>query len=226
MRAPISVVIPTLNAEEQLGPCLGALFQGVEAGLIRELIVVDGGSSDQTCSIARDVGAEVIETTASRGAQLRVGCEAAEGAWLLVLHADCVLQEGWSDCVAAHLRRDRAGYFRLRFDAEGVAARWVAGWANLRARVFGMPYGDQGLLVPRALYEAVGGYPEIPLMEDVSLVRRIGRGRMAPLDAGVVTSAEKYRKQGWLRRGARNLWTLFRYFAGVRPERLAEAYRR
>ena len=226
MRAPISVIIPTLNAEKQLGPCLGALFEGVEAGLIRELIVVDGGSTDKTVSIARDVGAEVLETSSSRGGQLRLGCEAAQGAWCLALHADTVLQAGWSETVAAHLSQGRAGYFRLRFDAEGLAPRWVAGWANLRARVFGLPYGDQGMLLPRALYEAVGGYRDMPLMEDVSLARRIGRGRMAMLDAVALTSAGKYQTQGWLRRGVRNLWTLMRYFFGVSPERLAAAYRR
>ncbi|MBR9843466.1 MAG: glycosyltransferase [Rhodobacteraceae bacterium] len=226
MRAPLSVVIPTLNAEAVLGPCLGALYEGVQAGLIRELIVVDGGSDDRTTEIAREVGADVIETAASRGGQLRAGCAAARADWLLVVHADTVLQEGWTEVVAAHLGQETAGYFRLRFDAGGVAGTWVAGWANLRARLFGLPYGDQGLLVRRDLYEAVGGYADIPLMEDVALAQALGRSRLVALDAVAMTSAEKYHRQGWLRRGARNLWTLARYFMGTGPERLAKAYRR
>ena len=128
----------------------------------------------------------------------------------------------------AHMRDrpGRAGWFRLRFDRGGVAARGVAAWANLRATVLGLPYGDQGLLVSRAVYEAAGGYPEIPLMEDVALARRLGRGRLARLDAVAVTSAARYAAEGWLSRGARNLTTLALYFLGVAPERLARRYER
>lgn len=222
MRAPISVVIPTLNAAPQLAACLAALVEGLEAGLIRELIVSDGGSSDDTTTLADAWGAQVVVGPASRGGQLQRGVAAAQGRWLLVLHADTVLQEGWSAVVAEHLQSsDKAGWFRLRFDRGG---RFVAGWANLRSRL-GLPYGDQGLLLPRALYDAVGGYADQPLMEDVALARSL-RGRLVRLDAVAVTSAAKYRQQGWLRRGARNLWTLVRYACGVSPARLAQEYRR
>lgn len=228
MRAPLSIVIPTLNAERHLGPSLGALFEGVQAGLVRELIVVDGGSTDATVEIAREVGAEVLEVEASRGGQLRAGCAVARAEWLLVVHADSVLQEGWTEAVAAHIgaQPGHAGYFRLAFDDGGPAARWVAGWANIRARFLGLPYGDQGLLIRREMYEALGGYADIPLMEDVAIVRAIGRRTLVALDAKSVTSAEKYQRQGWLRRGLRNLWTLLRYLGGTGPERLVEGYRR
>ena len=228
MRAPISIVIPTLNAARHLGPCLGGLFEGVQAGLVRELIVVDGGSTDATVEIAREAGAEVLVAEPSRGGQLRKGCAVALAEWLLVVHADSVLQEGWTEAVAAHIatEADKAGYFRLGFDAKGRAAGFVAGWANFRARRFGLPYGDQGLLIRRDLYEALGGFADIPLMEDVAMARAIGRRRLVMLEAQAVTSADKYRRQGWLRRGARNLWTLLRYFAGVAPERLVAGYRR
>ena len=101
----------------------------------------------------------------------------------------------------------------------------VAAWANLRARLFGLPYGDQGLLIPRALYTHVDGYPDMPLMEDVAMARRL-RGQLVALDAVAVTSSARYRQQGWVRRGARNLWTLARYFAGVDVATLARQYRR
>jgi len=128
--------------------------------------------------------------------------------------------------VQAHMARgtEAAGWFRLRFDQRGLAPRLVAGWANLRSAC-GLPYGDQGLLLPRALYDAVGGYPDQPLMEDVALARAL-RGRLARLEGNAVTSAEKYRRQGWLRRGGRNLWTLMRYIMGASPDALAESYRR
>ncbi len=225
MRAQISVVVPTLNAEGALGACFSALMEGLEVGLIRELVVSDGGSSDATGPTAQAWGAEVVHGLASRGGQLRRGVAAAQGEWLLILHADTVLAQGWSTAVRAHLdNEEQAGWFPLAFDQRGMAAGIVAGWANLRSRA-GLPYGDQGLLIHRKLYEKVGGYPDQPLMEDVAIARAL-RGRLRKLDSVAVTSAAKYRAQGWLRRGGRNLWTLVRYGAGVTPERLAQSYRK
>ncbi|MBO9444538.1 TIGR04283 family arsenosugar biosynthesis glycosyltransferase [Ruegeria sp. R14_0] len=224
MPAPISIVIPTLNAGDSLPATLGALMEGLHTGLIRELIVSDGGSTDQTVGIADEAGAEIVTGPPSRGGQLARGCAAAKGEWLLVLHADTLLQEGWSKPVGDHLSTGAPAVFRLAFRASGFAPTWVAGWANLRSRLFGLPYGDQGLLIPRAMYQQVGGYCDQPLMEDVALVRRL-RG-IVVLPTRAFTSADRYQRVGWLRRGARNLWTLTRYFLGVDPERLAQAYRR
>lgn len=223
MRAPISVIIPTLNAQKYLGYCLSALMPGLEAGLIRELIVSDGGSSDETVEIAKAWGAEVIEGAPSRGAQLARGCLAAKGHWFLVLHADTCLKEGWVGPVVQHLDSNKAGWFKLAFNKGGLPGRIVAGWANLRSKA-GLPYGDQGLLLPATLYSHVGGYQNQPLMEDVALARNL-KGQMIMIDAIAVTSAERYKKQGWARRGARNLWTLARYFTGVSPQQLADTYR-
>ena len=221
MRAPISVVIPSLNAAAALPACLAALVEGLQAGLIREVILSDGGSADGTPQLAEGWGGEVISGAPSRGGQLRRGCDAARGEWVLVLHADTVLAPGWTDAVQGHMAR---GTGAAGFDQRGPAPRLVAGWANLRSAC-GLPYGDQGLLLPRALYDAVGGYPDQPLMEDVALARAL-RGRLARLEGNAVTSAEKYRRQGWLRRGGRNLWTLMRYIMGASPDALAESYRR
>lgn len=225
MRAPISVIIPTLDAEAGLGLCLDALGEGLAAGLIRELIVSDAGSCDGTLPLAEAAGARIVTGPPSRGGQLCLGAEAAEGDWLLFLHADTVLGPGWAEVVEAALHRPGAYWFHLRFDAGGAMAWIVARWANLRARLFGLPYGDQGLLIDRKSYDAAGGFPDIPLMEDVALARAL-RGRLRPLPATAITSAAKYRQQGWLRRGARNLGTLARYFAGVDPKVLAARYRR
>ncbi len=224
MSAPISIVIPTLNAAQTLPGTLQALMEGLHSGLIRELIVSDGGSEDPTLEIADEAGARIVTGPASRGGQLQRGCTEALGEWLLILHADTELQQGWSAVVAEHLSSDRPAAFRLRFRASGFAARWIAGWANLRSRVFGLPYGDQGLLVRRKDYNAVGGFQDQPLMEDVALIRALQRPVLLKADA--VTSAERYIRQGWFRRGARNLWTLARYFLGADPHLLAQSYRR
>lgn len=225
MRAPISIVIPTLNAGGELGPCLAALTEGLQAGLIRELIVSDGGSGDGTLALAEAAGAVLVTGPAGRGAQIARGIAAAQGEWLLVLHADSWLAPGWAEAVAGHLGRDSAGWFRLRFRGGGVPGRIVAGWANLRARVFGLPYGDQGLLVPAVLLARLGGYPALPLMEDVALARRL-RGHLVPLAGVAATSPARYEAEGWLRRGTRNLGLLARYLAGADPERLAREYAR
>lgn len=223
MAARISIVIPTLDAEGELPDCLKALFEGLGAGLIRELIISDGGSRDATLAVADEAGGRLVTGPPSRGGQLRRGCAAARGEWLLVLHADTVLEAGWAQVVADHIDGSGQGaYFRLAFRARGFAPRWVAGWANLRSRFLGLPYGDQGLLLRRSEYQRAGGYPDQPLMEDVALVRALPR--LAALPVYACTGAGRYARGGWLRRGARNLWTLARYFAGADPARLARSY--
>ncbi len=223
MAAKLSVVIPTLNAEAGLTRSLPALAEGLTAGLIRDLVISDAGSTDETLQIADAAGAVVVSGAASRGGQLRRGAEAGRGEWFLFLHADTVLSPGWSDAVFAHVPKDRPGWFSLKFDHASLPSRMVAGWANLRARVFALPYGDQGLLISRAEYERVGGFPDQPLMEDVAMARALGR-RLMPLPITATTSADKYLRDGWLRRGTRNLGLLLRYLAGADPEQLLRKY--
>lgn len=223
MRAPLSIVIPTLDAEAGLPDCLAALIEGVAAGLVRDLVVSDGGSTDATRAIAEAAGARWVEGPAGRGGQLRRGVAASAGTWLMVLHADTVLSPGWTKAVEDGIARATPGYFRLRFCAKGLAPQIVAGWANLRARLFGLPFGDQGLLVARADYDTAGGYPDVALMEDVALIRALPRARA--LDATATTDASRYHAQGWVRQGAANLWRQARFLAGADPARLARGYR-
>ena len=210
-----------------MGPCLAALAEALFDGLILEVILADGGSGDRIEEVADAVGARLITASRGRGRQLAAGAEAARGSWYLFLHADSVLAPGWQRAVRIHMTHTRmdAGYFRLRFDSDASMAPIVSGWANLRARWLGLPFGDQGLLIPRGLYEEVGGYPEIGLMEDVAIARAL-RGRLKPVNAQIVTSAERYEHEGWLRRGTRNLGIQARYMLGADPEALELRYRR
>ncbi len=228
MTAPISVVIPTLQAAHRVGPCLGRLTEGVVEGLIREVVIADGGSEDGIVRVADEVGARLVIAERGRGRQLATGARTASGQWLLFLHADTELSPGWSSAVRRHIAEcpERAGYFRLKFDSPKTMARVTEAWANLRSRLFALPYGDQGLLISRAVYEAAGGFPEQALMEDVALVRRLGRARLAPLDAVALTSAERYEREGWMLRGARNILLVARYLAGADPDHLARRYNR
>lgn len=223
MRAKLSVIIPTLNAASGLERSLPSLAEGLQAGLIRELILSDGGSDDATKQIADAAGAVFLTGPASRGGQLRRGAEAAEGEWLLFLHADSVLPANWSDAVIAHLPSGEPSAFRLKFDATGLMPTLVAGWANLRSWLFSLPYGDQGLLVARKDYDLAGGFKDIPLMEDVAITRTLEK-RITLLPLALTTSAERYERNGWLRRGRQNIGLLLRYLFGADPEKLVRRY--
>jgi rSAM/selenodomain-associated transferase 2 len=219
----ISAVIPTFNAAVELSALLAIL---AEPGLVTEIVVADGGSADRTRKIARAAGARVVDAARGRGTQLAAGAAAAAGEWLWFIHADCRPQPGWADAVGGFAAGpgDKAGYFALALDDAAPAARRVERLAAWRCRVLALPYGDQGLLIHRRLYDAAGGFAAIPLMEDVDLARRLGRERLAPLGATMLASAKRYRRDGYWRRPLRNLCCLALYFAGVTPARIARIY--
>lgn len=228
----ISVVIPALDAERHLTRTLAALVPAAVDGLVREVIVADGGSKDATLAIAEDAGAVVVRSPAGRGQQLAAGGRSARFPWLLFLHADTVLEPGWEQAALLHIEREaplaaerqRAAAFTFALDDPSPAARFLAAMVGFRSRLLKLPFGDQGLLISRNLYDAVGGYDAIPIMEDVDLVRRLGRRRIEVLSAKAVTSSERYRTEGYLRRIVRNQRCLALYYAGVAPDRVAELY--
>ncbi len=187
--------------------------------------MVDGGSSDATCRVAAGQGARVLRAPRGRGRQLAAGIAAARGSWLLLLHADTRLDPSWA-AAACHAMADpdRAGYFRFALDSPAPQARRLERMVAWRAGTFGLPYGDQGLLIARRLLDAVGGVRDLPLMEDVDLARRLGRPRLVALDAPALTSARRWEAQGWRRRSARNLGCLSLYLAGVPPRWLVRLY--
>ncbi len=225
MASQISIIIPTLNAAGSLPGCLDSLLPGLSAGVIRDLVISDGGSTDGTPALADDVGAQLVTGAKGRGGQLQRGAEVAKADWLLFLHADTQLPDDWVGAVSVHIAKQphKAAVFRLRFQADGLLPRLVGSWANFRSRVFDLPYGDQGLLISRTLYDQINGYPDLPLMEDVAIARAL-KGRVLLLPTYVTTGAQRYIESGWINRGARNLWTLVRYLLGADPQKLARAY--
>ena len=226
MPAPISVIIPTLNTAQSIGPTLACLYEGMEKSLVCEVIFADGGSTDGIKQIADDLGATLVTSPKGRGGQLLAGARVAKGRWLLFIHADTTLSHNWVKVMGAHVNNQtKAGYCNLAFDKTGFAPRFIAGAANLRARLFGLPYGDQTLLISRHLYEKTGGYPDMPLMEDVALARKL-HGRLIPLPITATTQSERYIKDGWFMRSCTNLGTLCLYILGVSPEKLAARYHR
>jgi len=216
----LSVVIPALNAAGRLAATLAAVTAAAE------VVVVDGGSDDDTTEIARRCGARTVCSPRGRGLQIAAGVAAASGDWLLLLHADTVLQPNWRPAARAFMSGapSLAGYFRLQLDSPHPRARSIERAVAWRSAKLGLPYGDQGLLLPRRLLTAVGGVRPLPLMEDVDLARRIGRRRLVALDATAVTSAERWERDGWTRRSAHNLLCLGLYFAGTPPRLLVRLY--
>ncbi len=222
---PVSAVIPTLNAAANLPASLAAL-----QGQVAEIIIADGGSTDGTVALAQATGAQVISAARGRGPQLRAAAAAASQPWLLALHADTQPGPGWQAALEGFMAGPSAlttaGYFRFALDDAAPEARRLERMVAWRCRWLGLPYGDQGLLIHRDLYHALGGYQPIPLMEDVDLIRRLGRHRLKALPVAFITSAEKWRRDGWYARSARNLFCLSLWFAGVSPERIARLYTR
>ena len=233
--ARLLTIIPALNAAAGLTGTLDALAEAERTGLSAGIVLSDGGSSDATVELARRAGARVVIGARGRGAQLAAGAEAASrfakpDDWYLFLHADTAPAPGWSQAVSAFMadnaHRDAAGYFRFALDDASERARRLERAVAWRCHLFSLPYGDQGLLISRRLYEALGGYRPWPLFEDVDLVRRIGRRRLSRLPVRAVTSADRFRAEGYTRRSMKNIGLLARYFLGVSPHDLARAYRR
>lgn len=227
----ISVVIPTLNAEAGLTATLTALVPATVQGIIREVIIADGGSGDGTSDITDVAGAKFVRSETGRGVQLAAGAEEARSKWLLFLHADTVLQPGWEVEAAKLMERvdmgDRpptAGAFSFKLDDFGAMPRMLEWVVGLRCALFNLPYGDQGLLIPKQLYNSVGGYNSIPLMEDVDLVRRLGRKRLVMMRSKAVTSAERYKSDGYVPRVARNAACLSLYYLGFPPGKIVRLY--
>ena len=209
----VSAVIPTLNPAHLLPPLLVQL-----AGL-GEIILADGGSAQPP------QGGRLIAAPPGRGAQLVAGAGAARGDWLLFLHADTRLGPGWEQAVCTAMQTpDHAAYFRFALDDSSPQARRLEAMVAWRCRWLALPYGDQGLLISRALYQAMGGFQPIPLMEDVDFIRRLGRSRLSALPVRAITSPERWRRDGWWARSARNLAILTLWFLGVSPARLARLY--
>jgi glycosyltransferase involved in cell wall biosynthesis len=186
----ISVIIPTWNAERDLPRCFDSLISGVVSGVVREVIVADMGSSDATLAIADAAGAHVVKSDRSRGSAMAAGAAVARSDWLLFLHPETALAGGWETEANAFLERStlerpRAAAFRFALEDFGGRARRKEMFAAARSALFGLPYGDQGLLVPKRFYLKLGGH-QPSAMEDVDLIRRIGRTRLVVLRARAI----------------------------------------
>ena len=221
----ISIIIPSFNEADEIGHAVASALQG--RGV--EVLVVDGASTDGTIEVARREGARVLQAERGRASQMNAGAQAARGDVLLFLHADTRLPSGFEEPVRASMagRQVVAGAFRLVIDAPSAALRLIAAGANWRARRLQMPYGDQAIFLSSELFRSLGGYADLPFMEDFEFVRRLRRhGRIELLAEAVRTSPRRWRQVGTWRTTLINQLAIAAYLAGASPARIAGWYRR
>lgn len=221
----ISVIIPTLNEELNLPATLRSLAERSDV----ELIVVDGGSTDRTVELAQRFTPYVFVTRPGRAQQMNAGAKHATGDILLFLHADTLLSPGSLDEIQRHIVSDGAvgGAFDLHIDSPSRLYKFVAKVSSYRSCLLRLPYGDQGIFVWRQVFEALGGFPEIPIMEDIAFCRRLRRaGRLTFISSGLITSGRRWSANGVLKTTFVNWWVTLCFFLGVPPRRLRRVYDR
>lgn len=220
----LSVIIPTLNEET----AIAATLASAQDGRAIEVIVADGGSTDNTREMAEASGAMVLNVTGGRAAQMNAGAAAATAKRLLFLHADTQLPQGYETAIHTALDDPSVALGAFRFKTNGTSlAMWIVEWGtNVRSRILRWPYGDQGLFLERRAFDAVGNFPDRTIMEDFELVRLLRqRGRVLTLPLAVNTSARRWRKHGILRVWIINQLMIAEYWIGLSDTRLARVYR-
>jgi rSAM/selenodomain-associated transferase 2 len=216
----ISVVIPTFDEASRI---VGVVESVIAPGI--EVIVVDGGSRDETCRLARDAGVRVLASERGRARQLRMGGEESTGDVVLFLHADTRLESGWQEAVRQALSDPKCagGAFAFRFAERGARERWIEWGVALRVALFRLPYGDQAIFVRRSVLERMGGIPIVPMMEDLDLVHAIKRaGRLEMLGLTATTSSRRYAHAGALRTVLQHQRALLGWWLGWDRTRLAQ----
>jgi rSAM/selenodomain-associated transferase 2/rSAM/selenodomain-associated transferase 1 len=221
----ISIIIPALNEAATIARTISHLAGGGQL----EVIVVDGGSTDETAELAASGGAKVIHSKPGKAVQMNAGAAAAAGDMLVFLHADTLLPGGFRNQIVAALNQKgvAAGAFRLRIDSNAAGLRIIEHAANCRSRLLRMPYGDQALFMKKSLLEEIGGFPDLSIMEDFLLVSRLKRkGKIIILPAAVVTSPRRWLHLGILKTWLINQLIVIAYYLGATPEQLTRYYRR
>ena len=227
----LSIIIPTLNEESLIEKNLASIRKQLLAignELSAEIIVADGGSRDRTVETARRFADRVCISDKGRGEQMNAGAKVSKGDLLLFLHADSILYLSGIVNMLKVMEDNNivGGAFRLKIDSKKTFHKVISSFANMRSRILGIAYGDQGIFARRNIFYAVGGYPDISIMEDVEFVKRLkGKGKFIILNECVTTSSRRWDREGILYTTIRNWILISLYLIGASPNRLKGWYR-
>ena len=223
-KSTISIIIPVLNEAAIIQSTLEQLCSNAEV----EVIVVDGGSKDNTLAIAKTFGIRAMVVSGGRAAQMNAGAKAAESDLLLFLHSDTNLPANFVWQIVRVLKQPEviAGAFELGIDGGGIALRWIELLVKMRSHLFSLPYGDQAIFLTKQAFVDIGGFPQMPIMEDFELIQRLKtKGKIAIAPAKVVTSARRWQRLGVWKTTAINQLVIAGYYLGVAPDKLHRLYR-
>jgi rSAM/selenodomain-associated transferase 2 len=220
----ISIIIPVLNEAAIIKPTLEKLQGNTEL----EIIVIDGGSQDNTAIIAQATGVQTITVAGGRAIQMNAGANIAQGEILLFLHIDTDLPANFIDLITQTLKQPNviAGAFELAIQGEAKSLRWIEILVKLRSHLLALPYGDQAIFITKQAFSEIGGFPNLPIMEDFELIQRLKRqGKIAIAPGAVITSGRRWQKLGVWRTTSINQLIIAGYYLGVSPQKLSYFYR-
>lgn len=220
----ITVVIPTYNAERTINNTLSIVTK-----IFKNVIIVDGYSQDLTIDICKKYKIKIFKSKKNRGKQLNLGAKKCLTTWILFLHADSVIQNDIVEEIKTFIsikNKYKAAAFKLKFDQNNIYSRCLSSIVLIRSKYLKLPYGDQGLLISKLFYKKVNGYKEIPIMEDVEIIKSIGFKNIKILNSYIITSAIRYKSEGWLIRPLINLYCLILYLLGFNINKINKIYLR
>ena len=220
----ISIIIPVLN-EAAIIP---STLQRLQNNRDLEIIVVDGGSNDNTVKIVREMGLKIIVVSGGRATQMNAGANIAQGNILLFLHVDTQLPPNFSNLIKQTLKQPQviAGAFELAIEGKKRSLRWIEVLVKMRSHLLSLPYGDQAIFITKQVFKDVGGFADLPIMEDFELIQRLKRqGKIAIAPAAVITSGRRWQKLGVWKTTLINQLVIAGYYLGIPPAKLSKFYR-
>ena len=218
----ITVILPTFNSSKNINKTLRNVNK-----YFKKIIIVDAESIDDTRKIAKKYNSKIYLSNPNRGKQLHIGAKVCDTDWFLFLHSDTLLGNNSYNEIKRFIKinnKNKAAYFKLKFNEKNIYALFIENLVYLRNIIFKLPYGDQGLLISKNLYNKIGGFKPMPIMEDIYIIRKIGYKNLYLMNGNIITDADKYIRQGWIKRPLLNLICLMLYFIGYDINKISKIY--